>query len=120
MKTIVGVMVIAAFFCVVAFARSGKVLIPESSAVHGRYSEARARTTILRFIPDKVEFGKHGEPVAENPLSLACIYKLVKLTKGCPQTSNVVPNGGSRAIAIVDAFDNPNAESDIQTFASAY
>jgi len=71
-------------------------------------------------IPDRQEIGTNGAPIGENPLSLACIYKLVKQTKGCPKTSTVLPTGGTKAIALIDAFDNPDAATDITTFASAY
>jgi kumamolisin len=60
-------------------------------------------------------------PSAETPGSIACVYKLVKQTKGCPiATSTTLPTGGAGAIALVDAFDNPRAVSDIQVFAKQF
>jgi kumamolisin len=105
----------------VAFAQSGdRVIVPESSIQRPEDVGVRAHTDIVLVVPEKVKIGENGAPIAENPLSLACIYNLVKKTKGCPKTSKVVPTGGSNAIALVDAFDNPDAASDIKTFAAAY
>jgi subtilase family serine protease len=53
----------------------------------------------------------------ETPASIACIYGLRPSVAGCnPNTVDANPNGGSRAIAIVDAYDNPNAVDDLQFF----
>ena len=105
----------------VAIAQSGdRVVVPESSIQRPEDAGVRAHTNIVMVLPEKVTIGNNGAPIAENPLSLACIYKLVKQTKGCPKTSSVVPTGGAKAIALVDAFDNPDAANDIKTFAAAY
>jgi subtilase family serine protease len=105
----------------IAFAQSGdRIIVPASSIEHPEDIGVRAHTNITLVLPEKVEIGNNGAPIGENPLSLACIYHLVAPTKGCPKTSTVVPTGGTRAIALIDAFDNPNAETDIKTFAAAY
>ncbi len=105
----------------VAVAQSGdRYILPESSVERPGDAGLRAHTNIILVLPEKQEIGTNGAPIAENPLSLACIYHLVKQTKGCPKTSTVLPTGGTKAIALVDAFDNPDAETDIQTFAAAY
>src|SRR5580658_3798726 len=62
-----------------------------------------------------------GPPAAglffETPASLACLYQLVPAVPGCnPFTARINPSGGSRAIGIVDAYDNPNAYGDLSTF----
>ena len=57
----------------------------------------------------------------ETPASLACIYGLVAKTLACnPRkvTANVV--GGSKAIAIVDAFDNPTVLADLKFYAAQF
>jgi kumamolisin len=60
-------------------------------------------------------------PASETPGSIACVYKLVKPTKGCPiSTSKALPTGGVGAIALVDAFDNPQAVNDIKVFAQQF
>jgi kumamolisin len=57
----------------------------------------------------------------ETPASLACIYKLVTPVTGCdPNTFKTNPSGGSKAIAIVDAYDDPNAYTDLQTFSTQF
>jgi subtilase family serine protease len=56
----------------------------------------------------------------ETPASIACIYGLAPQqppAAGCnPNSVDANPNGGGGAIAIVDAYDNPNAVDDLQTF----
>jgi kumamolisin len=61
-------------------------------------------------------------PGAETPGSIACLYQLVKQTKGCPiATSKALPSTkGWGAIALVDAFDNPQAVNDIKVFAQQF
>jgi hypothetical protein len=60
-------------------------------------------------------------PGAETPGSIACVYQLVKQTKGCPISSKVLPSTkGWGAIALVDAFDNPNAVNDVKVFAQQF
>jgi len=128
MRHTIGLLSIAAvmFFALAQLApaqsspAAGTVITPDSSIERLEDIGVRAHTNILLFIPDKMEFNENGAPIAENPLSLACIYKLVKQTKGCPKTSKVVPTGGSNAVALIDAYDNPDAATDITTFASAY
>jgi len=106
-------------FAPVAVAQDGvRIIVPESSIEHPEDIGVRAHTNIVLVVPDRV--GDNGAPIPENPASLACIYKLVEQTKGCPKTSKVLPTGGTKAIALVDAYDNPDADTDISTFASAY
>ena len=53
----------------------------------------------------------------ETPESIACIYRFVSAVPGCnPNTVTAVPKGGSRTIAIVDAYHAPNALADLTTF----
>lgn len=59
----------------------------------------------------------------EDPASIACIYlyQLQPQVGGCnPNAASPNPGGGSRAIGIVDAYDNPNAYSDLQTFSAQF
>jgi kumamolisin len=105
----------------VVLAQSGdRYFVPASGVEHPEDIGVRAHTNIIFVLPEKVEIGDNGAPVAENPLSLACIYHLVAATKGCPKTSKILPKGGTKAIALVDAYDNPDAETDIKTFAANY
>jgi kumamolisin len=55
------------------------------------------------------------------PASLACIYGLEPSTPGCnPNTAFLNPNGGRNAIAIVDAYDDPDAYTDLANFSSQF
>lgn len=58
----------------------------------------------------------------QTPASLACIYKLTETYRHCsPENSNLAnPKGGIHAIAIVDAYDYPNALSDLRHFAYSF
>ncbi len=59
--------------------------------------------------------------LVETPASLACIYHLTVLTAGCnPNIATTVASGGSRMIAIVDAYDLPTAQTDLQTFSNQF
>ncbi len=59
---------------------------------------------------------------AETPASIACAYLLVTVTTGCdPDTVTAVPiTRGAKNIAIVDAYDNPNALADLTTFSKQF
>jgi subtilase family serine protease len=57
----------------------------------------------------------------ETPASLACIYGLAPHTQGCnPNQTTQNPTGGSQTIAIVDAYDDPNAAADLAFFSSQF
>jgi subtilase family serine protease len=102
--------------------------LPQPRATSGSIT---ARTHLRIVVPSaaQINFGsaqvqKQGLPPLsgyqfETPASLACIYDLVTIrVPGCnPNVVTTNPSGGSRAIAIVDAFDDPTAVSDLTTFA---
>jgi len=55
------------------------------------------------------------------PSSLACVYKLVAVSHGCnPDTFHTNVGGGTKAVAIVDAFDAPNVRADLQHYATQF
>lgn len=57
----------------------------------------------------------------ETPASLACIYGLAHYTKGCnPNQTTQDSTGGSQSIAIVDAYDDPNAAADLAYFSAQF
>jgi kumamolisin len=57
----------------------------------------------------------------ETPASLACLYGLAPHTQGCNPNSTVQDaTGGSQTIAIVDAYDDPNAAADLAFFSSQF
>jgi subtilase family serine protease len=57
----------------------------------------------------------------ETPASLACVYGLAPAASGC-NPNQVAQNaaGGSKAIAIVDAYDDPTAASDLQAYSAQF
>ncbi|MGO9126556.1 MAG: S8 family serine peptidase [Terriglobales bacterium] len=88
-----------------------KIIIPDSSI------SRPGRINTNYFFVDSREFTPQPPPGAETPGSLACVYKLVSGSAGCPiTTSTNVPTGGVGAIAIVDAGDYPTAASDLEAF----
>jgi subtilase family serine protease len=58
---------------------------------------------------------------AETPASLACLYGLVTVAPGCNvETLTAVATGGSKAIAIVDAYDYPTALADLTAYSKQF
>src|ERR1022692_2396259 len=65
--------------------------------------------------------GQYAGRVFETPASLACVYQLVTAAKTCnPSTATTVSHGGAHAIALVDAYDDPNAASDLAVFSTEF
>jgi len=105
----------------------GKVLIPDSSIERSTDIGRFAHTNIQVFLPGESLRNEQtaGPPYAgyayETPASLACVYGLVKAVTGCnPNTVTAVPTGGGRMIALVDAYDAPNAASDLAIFSAQF
>lgn len=100
-----------------------KLIIPKSSEAQAGDLGVRAHTNIRVMIttgqPDEAPpFLGYG---FETPASLACIYKLVAPIPGCnPNLTTNTPEGGSQSIAIVDAYDDPNAEGDLAAFSEQF
>jgi subtilase family serine protease len=93
----------------------GNVIVPRSSVARPEDAGLRAHTNLLVFVPDSTQPEQSFS--GETPASLACVYKLVPQVSGCSISgTTLVPTGGSGAIAIVDAYDDPNAASDLATF----
>jgi kumamolisin len=106
---------------------SGKVVTPDSSIERSTDIARNAHTNIHVFLPTEAprNLKPLGAPYAgysyETPASLACVYGLVKATSGCgPNAATANPTGGSKMIAIVDAYDAPNAASDLATFSTQF
>jgi len=108
----------------------GRIVIPQSSLKSGDPLKARTHYHIL--VPDRPAVPpsppKPGTlnpatsiSLAETPASLACVYRLVAQSMGCnPNTFFTVATGGTRTIAIVDAFHNPTAKIDLAFFSHAF
>lgn len=110
-----------------AFAQS-TVIIPPSSSSTPADAGVRAHTNVqIMSIPSTTGIPAFGGPpypgyFYEDPASLACVYDLVEPDlPGCNPNSNLRnPAGGSKAIAIVDAYDDPDAYNDLQTFSGQF
>jgi len=104
--------------------RPGTVITPETSVVHPEDAGQRAHTNHLIFVPAGRPMATvdPDDTFAETPASMGCIYKVGPIYSGCNPASGGTnhPSGGWGAIALVDAYDNPNAESDLKFFSTFY
>jgi kumamolisin len=112
------------------------VYTPQSSLPQPRdeNGQVMARTHLRILVPSSTQmhFGPaslHSDELPpfsgylfETPASLACVYNLVEVPiKGCnPNLTTANPTGGNHAIALVDAFDDPTAASDLATFSAQF
>lgn len=112
---------------------SVSVLVPQSSIQRPEDVGVRSHTnTMLKLVHGSADQGL-AQPNAvgappftgygfETPASLGCVYRVVsKRVAGCnPNTATINPTGGSRTIAIVDAYDDPNAANDLAQFSNQF
>jgi kumamolisin len=105
----------------------GKVFTPDSSIEKPTDLGKRAHTNIHLFLPAKPmqNAQPQGPPFSgyayETPASLGCVYGLTKAVKGCnPNTVTANPTGGAKMIALVDAYDAPNAASDLANYSTQF
>jgi len=117
-------------------AGGGQIVVPMSSTHSPSDVGVLAHTQFKSLIPAGRPAGVIGfsetevtseavQPVsgyyAETPASLACLYGLVTVTSGCnPLTLTTVATGGSKAIAIVDAYDYPTALADLTAYSRQF
>ena len=108
--------------------RPGTVIVPPTSVERPQDIGRRAHTNFLIFVP-AAKGGKQPGPAAssgptgETPSSLSCVYQTgTTPAYGCPVNSTNYDNpaGGSKVIAIVDAYDYPTAASDFNTFSTTF
>jgi kumamolisin len=105
--------------------RGGRVIVPQSSIEQLEDIGLRAHTHVLLLQPAGSALPQSGPPfsglIAETPASLACIYRLAAFVAGCNQdTVTANPTGGFGAIAIVDAYDDPDAATDLANFSKQF
>lgn len=105
-----------------AFKPQGNVMTPDSSVAHPEDAGIRAHTNVLIFVPTGHQESSvvPDNTYAETPASMACVYKVGPTYTGCsPATGGTNhATGGWGAIALVDAYDNPNAASNLAFFSS--
>jgi kumamolisin len=117
----------------------GQVVTPESSVVRTEDTGIRAHTNVRLIVPTGAP-GNVAPPApsgaagpeelppgpgfyyANTPASLACVYRLVaRPDDSCnPYVVTRNPSGGSRAIAVVEAFDAPNLANDLAVFSAQF
>lgn len=126
-RSIKAVAIAGALFLCPAFTSSlqaqnaGSIVIPASSIQRSEDLGLRAHTNTQIFVADVRHDSSTPPAFAETPASLACVYKLVTQVTGCPINGTTLnPTGGFGAVAIVDAFDNPNAEQDLITYSNQF
>jgi subtilase family serine protease len=104
--------------------RSRTVVVPLSSHSYAGDQGLAAHTNV-RYIATGAVSPSAGPPFSgygyETPQSLGCIYRVVASIPGCnPNQTTNTPSGGSQSIAIVDAFDDPNAAADLAYFSAQF
>lgn len=116
---------------------AGRIILPQSSIARTGDVALRSQTQFKVLVPAGRPEGVVGfstaeavgrqlsQPVsgyyAETPASLACLYGVVAVTTGCnPSTLTTVATGGSKAIAIVDAYDYPTALADLTAYSRQF
>lgn len=102
----------------------GTVVIPPTSQVNPNAPPHTARTNVRYLLPASttpMEAPPNSTYSYETPASLACLYSLVTTITGCNPNNTVnLPSGGSQSIAIVDAFDDPEAAADLAYFSDQF
>ena len=113
--------------------QAGHVWVPSSSLARPQDAGLRAHTNVVLFsldgnkpagLPSPKDYATAGADsttmMAETPASLGCLYVNSPSYSGCkPNTASGTggpSSSGYGAIVIVDAYDNPNAAADLQTF----
>jgi kumamolisin len=115
---------------------AGDVVLSESSIEQPENVGLCAHTNFKMFVPNAGMAAHQSSPEAtpqasgppfrgyfyETPASLACVYQLVGAPDAAcdPNAASTNPSGGSRALAIVDAYHYPTAMSDLQVFSAQF
>jgi hypothetical protein len=105
--------------------REGTVIIPQSSIERPEDAGFRMHTNTKVFVPAGREVSSIApdDTFSETPASLAGVYGVGKAYTGCSPATGTTANlasGGWGAIALVDAYDDPKAASDLAAFSSHY
>jgi kumamolisin len=111
--------------------RRAHIIVPNSSIERVEDRGVRSHTNVLVLQPAAGVVPAAGfSPFVgtpgpgtfyETPASIGCLYKLTKFVKGCnPNTVTANPTGGFGAIAIVDAYDDPSAATDLAAFSTQF
>ena len=106
-----------------SFSPQGTVITPASSVQRPEDAGRFAHTNYKLFAPAGRNMAtiSPDNTYAEYPASLACLYKVGPAYAGCvPANNGKVATGGWGAIALVDAYDDPTAATDLAYFSSYF
>jgi subtilase family serine protease len=105
----------------------GQLVIPSSSMIQKVPAGHKfaAHTNIEFYLPAGITpeaLPPYPGLGYETPASVACIYGFTTAVSGCnPNNSSLgIPSGGSKSIAIVDAYDDPSGPSDLAWFSMQF
>lgn len=110
----------------------GGIIVPSSSIPAPNSAGVKAYTNVLIKANPSLATGTPqipgvpGPPLTgygyNTPASLGCVYSLVlPQVPGCnPNLAYMNPSGGSHAVAIVDAYHDPDAVADYAAFATQF
>lgn len=126
-KTLLG----ATFFCMLHLLHAeqrfitddGVYIIPNLSNIRSSNVDEQKRSVTNHIILFKPNHGNQSHPpkTCETPASLSCVYGLTVQIPGCPiQGTTAVPQGGSGAIAVVEAYHYSAAELDLNVFSQEF
>jgi kumamolisin len=102
------------------YSKKGEFIIPGSS-ISSNADVGQAMHTYQVIFKPAGSKGSVPHASGETPASMACIYGLTPAVPGCPiNGTTALPTGGWGAIALVDAYDNPNAENDLNVFSAQF
>jgi kumamolisin len=105
-----------------SFKPQGRIIVPLSSNTKGVHTNTEIFVPAGRQVSTPVP----DFTFAETPASIGCVYNVEPITlksTGCNASTlgnHEHPSGGWGAIAVVDAFDDPNITSDLAFFDQSY
>ena len=134
-RTFFGTLLLVMFGCRVAVAQQVGPLVPATSPQGTVVTPLSSRpvlngggrvphTNTRQFVPNNpaaVQPQGSTGVYFETPASLACVYRRIPRSDRCsPSTASATAIGGSRVIAIVDAYDHPNIVADLATYSQKF
>lgn len=109
--TLIACLAFSAFAQDLSSPAKGTIIAPPSTAIG---VPGKIHTPLYVFLPDN-HVGL-ALPNGETPASVACIYGVTAPTNGCPKSGNVLPTGGSKAIAVIEYGQYSAVQSDFNAF----
>ena len=135
LRTFIGTLLLAMLGCRVAAAQQigplvpvispqGTIVTPLSSRPAPEGGGRVPHTNTRQFLTDNPAAAQPQSSIGvyfETPASLACVYRRIPRSDRCsPSTASATAIGGSRVIAIVDAYDHPNIVADLATYSTKF